>query len=170
MRALRTRYVGPDGTEDFFRSRIEARWAVFLDTLGLQWRYEWQGYDLGHGVYYLPDFWLPEAEFWVEVKGVFPTPGEQEKAALLCQQGKRPVLISWTDFRQDGGDTLYFYTDANGLFRSSQHFTFNEACGFLFAELDIVAACSAARQAKFDGKKRHEQVSTQFISASQYLY
>ncbi len=41
-----------------FRSRLEARWAVFLDALGVKWEYESEGYYLGDGIYYLPDFRL----------------------------------------------------------------------------------------------------------------
>ena len=50
-----------------FRSRLEARWAVFFDQFGLRWEYEREGYDLD-GVRYLPDFWLPELRMHVEVK------------------------------------------------------------------------------------------------------
>lgn len=50
-----------------FRSRLEARWAIYLDTVGLRWEYEKEGYDLG-GLRYLPDFWLPEVSAWAEVK------------------------------------------------------------------------------------------------------
>ena len=39
-----------------FRSRLEARWAVFFDALGVKWEYEPEGFDLGGGIYYLPDF------------------------------------------------------------------------------------------------------------------
>lgn len=42
-----------------FRSRLEARWAVFFDDLGIDWEYENEGYDLGEFGWYLPDFWLP---------------------------------------------------------------------------------------------------------------
>ena len=53
-----------------FRSRLEARWAVFFDSLRIPWRYEEQGYRIGERKRpYLPDFWLPEAGAWVEVKG-----------------------------------------------------------------------------------------------------
>lgn len=52
-----------------FRSRLEARWAVFFDHVGLKWEYEPQGYELPSGGRYLPDFWLPESQFHVEVKG-----------------------------------------------------------------------------------------------------
>lgn len=55
-----------------FRSRLEARWAVFFDTLGMKWIYEPDGYTIGpieDRIPYLPDFWLPTEEVWVEVKG-----------------------------------------------------------------------------------------------------
>jgi hypothetical protein len=52
-----------------FRSRLEARWAVFFDQLTIRWEYEAQGYELPSGARYLPDFWLPDENFAVEVKG-----------------------------------------------------------------------------------------------------
>lgn len=39
-----------------FRSRLEARWAVFFDALHVPYEYEPEGFDLGNGLYYLPDF------------------------------------------------------------------------------------------------------------------
>lgn len=60
----------------YFRSRLEARWALFYDQLGIQYVYEREGFDLGEGLWYLPDFWLPEQEIFVEVKPVFPEPGD----------------------------------------------------------------------------------------------
>ena len=53
MKAIETRYHGYR-----FRSRLEARWAVFFDRLGLTWDYEAQGYVLPGDIYYLPDFKL----------------------------------------------------------------------------------------------------------------
>lgn len=49
------------------RSRLEARWAVFFDTLGIQWQYEAEGYQTPHGNY-LPDFYLPELNYLFEIK------------------------------------------------------------------------------------------------------
>lgn len=51
-----------------FRSRLEARWAIFFDTMGIEWEYEKEGYDLGNGTRYLPDFWLATYDAWLEVK------------------------------------------------------------------------------------------------------
>ena len=41
-----------------FRSRLEARWAVFFDALGIEYQYESEGFDVS-GTWYLPDFFLP---------------------------------------------------------------------------------------------------------------
>lgn len=40
-----------------FRSRLEARWAVFFDALGIKWEYEPEAFALPSGNY-LPDFRL----------------------------------------------------------------------------------------------------------------
>jgi hypothetical protein len=74
-----------------FRSRLEARWAVFFDALGVAWDYELQGFDLG-GVRYLPDFWLSTVRMWAEVKPVPFTPEEVRKCELLADASERPVL------------------------------------------------------------------------------
>lgn len=73
IKAIETRYAGCR-----FRSRLEARWAVLFDTLGIRWEYEREGYscsprlsDLGGDtdkINYLPDFWLPDHELHGEVK------------------------------------------------------------------------------------------------------
>jgi hypothetical protein len=82
-----------------FRSRTEARWAVFLDLAYIPFRYEYEGFDLG-GTWYLPDFWLPENQCWFEVKGSMPTEAEREKAQQLAAGTGHPVVIF-------GGDVWY---------------------------------------------------------------
>lgn len=67
MKAIETRYKGYR-----FRSRTEARWAVFFDALQLPWKYEPEGFELGDGLRYLPDFVVtyPDCgDVWFEVKG-----------------------------------------------------------------------------------------------------
>lgn len=53
-----------------FRSRLEARWAVFFDELGIEWEYEPEGFVLPDGELYLPDFWLRTCGAWFEIKPV----------------------------------------------------------------------------------------------------
>lgn len=45
-----------------FRSRLEARWAVFFDAMGIEWEYEPEGFALDDGTNYLPDFFLPNVK------------------------------------------------------------------------------------------------------------
>jgi hypothetical protein len=56
-----------------FRSRLEARWAIILNQLGIAWEYEPEAIVIeGYGesdFSYLPDFYLPAADAFLEVKG-----------------------------------------------------------------------------------------------------
>ena len=72
-----------------FRSRLEARWAVFFDALGVKYEYEPEGFDLGDGIYYLPDFRVQcygtrgncgnnPFDLYIEVKGKM-RPEDEEK-------------------------------------------------------------------------------------------
>jgi hypothetical protein len=86
IQAIETTYQGYR-----FRSRLEARWAVFFDALGMEWQYEKEGYNLGQEGYYLPDFWLPYESgepgwgHWVEIKPLAPTDSECRKLAALAK-------------------------------------------------------------------------------------
>lgn len=51
IKAIETEYNGYK-----FRSRLEARWAVFFDALGVEYEYEPEGFELPSGKRYLPDF------------------------------------------------------------------------------------------------------------------
>lgn len=62
IKAIETVYKGYR-----FRSRLEARWAVFFDALGIEYQYEVEGFEF-EGSRYLPDFWLPQFEVWAEIK------------------------------------------------------------------------------------------------------
>lgn len=66
IKAIETEYNGYR-----FRSRLEARWAVFFDAMGIKYEYEPEGYEYWDGEFkWLPDFRLPEENgLLVEVKG-----------------------------------------------------------------------------------------------------
>ena len=87
IRPIETRYKGYR-----FRSRLEARWAVFFDALWVEWEYEKEGYDLGDAGCYLPDFWIhykagpwPDAGEWIEIKPCEPDTVERRKMACLVE-------------------------------------------------------------------------------------
>jgi hypothetical protein len=70
MKAIETDYDGY-----LFRSRLEARWAVFFKEMGITYKYEPRTFDLPKYGWYVPDFWLqvpwldlPDYGWYVEVK------------------------------------------------------------------------------------------------------
>lgn len=87
IKAIQTPYNGY-----LFRSRLEARWAVFFDACGVEYEYEPEGYDLGNGQMYLPDFLLHGVDgrdcgdIFVEVKGQM-TDIDAEKIIRFAQLG-----------------------------------------------------------------------------------
>jgi len=64
MKAIKTKYNGYE-----FRSRLEARWAVFFTELNIAWEYELEGFENGQ-TRYLPDFYLPDYDLWIEIKPI----------------------------------------------------------------------------------------------------
>ena len=68
-----------------FRSRLEARWALFFDEMEIKYEYEKEGFDLGTVGWYLPDFWLPEFQIWVEIKPELDERKDYENARLKCR-------------------------------------------------------------------------------------
>lgn len=90
-----------------FRSRLEARYAVLFDALGVRWEYEKDDHVLPNGVRYLPDFWLPEQDCWIEIKGQWPSSQEERKAELLALKTKKNVYIFFGDIWIPGTPESY---------------------------------------------------------------
>lgn len=88
IKAIETIYDGHR-----FRSRAEARWAVFFNAVGWRYEYEKEGYDL-QGTWYLPDFFLPDIGYWLEVKGGEPTNEEVELCGRLVEATSHPCLLA----------------------------------------------------------------------------
>lgn len=107
--AIQTTYKGYR-----FRSRLEARWAVFLDAIGEPWEYEKEGYALESGPY-LPDFWLTNMSIWLEIKPEEPTGVELKRCtdlayatgyAVMIGKGiplERPLFVFCYDANENGG-------------------------------------------------------------------
>lgn len=77
-----------------FRSRLEARWAVYFDTLGLKWEYEIDGYDLGKWGWYLPDFYLTQVRSFAEVKpSDYRMEDDYGKYAEFVKRTEREIII-----------------------------------------------------------------------------
>jgi hypothetical protein len=101
IKAIETQYKGYR-----FRSRLEARWAVFFDALGLRWEYETEGFELGVYGRYLPDFWLPDQSCWIEIKP--ENVGFHEKCyALVRVTGKHLLLVGGQPWLGEYGIVFY---------------------------------------------------------------
>lgn len=89
LKAIDTEYGGR-----LYRSRLEARWAVFFDAMKIRYEYEAEGYNLD-GLYYLPDFYLPDLKVYVEIKPARELEEVELDKVLRLQQtsGKRVLLI-----------------------------------------------------------------------------
>lgn len=92
IKAIETHYKGYR-----FRSRLEARWAVFFDACGYNWDYEVEGFNLD-GIFYLPDFKIEVKDtngdvniFWFEVKS---------SISLMTDDEWRKV-IAFSNYAQD---------------------------------------------------------------------
>jgi hypothetical protein len=88
IRALITTYAGCK-----FRSRAEARWALFFDAVGIRFQYEFEGFLIRAGAY-LPDFWLPELRLFFEVKGDEPSGEERAKCAEVAIASECDMLLA----------------------------------------------------------------------------
>jgi len=135
MKAIETVYNGYR-----FRSRLEARWAVFYDVLGIKWEYEKEGYDLGSGIYYLPDFYIPHLDCWIEIKGQC-TPIDNKIFELFSEQSEKKVYLFIGEIPNP--DTLECsgppYNENNSAYiLGDLHYVWCECpdCGFVGIEFD----------------------------------
>lgn len=87
MKVIQTFYKG-----FHFRSRLEARYAVMFDAAGLEWVYEPEGYELPSGRY-LPDFYIPKWDAFVEIKGKPPGHLEFQKCYELSVAADKLVIL-----------------------------------------------------------------------------
>jgi len=80
IKAIETNY---DGYR--FRSRLEAKWAVFFNAIGLEYEYEMEGFEMGE-IRYLPDFYIPKLDRWFEIKGHLLSEAEIQKCEEFCHR------------------------------------------------------------------------------------
>ncbi len=76
-----------------FRSRLEARWAIFFEALGVPYECNPEGFLTSDGLRYEPSFWLPVQECWVDadrcVGHALPHTAASAVAAETCS----PIYI-----------------------------------------------------------------------------
>jgi hypothetical protein len=100
MRPIRTKFQRVS-----FPSLNEARWACCWNVLGIPWVSQPQGFNLGHGVGYLCDFYLPTWDCYAEVKSDgAPLDVPIAKCRALARESKTMTLLI---VGAPGGNTYY---------------------------------------------------------------
>lgn len=103
IKAIETQYKGYR-----FRSRLEARWAIYFDVFNINWTYEREGFQLDYYCadgcchtqeWYLPDFYLPEIDLFIEIKPFKPQQSEMSKVMGMAMHKRVLVIL--------GDDMLY---------------------------------------------------------------
>lgn len=93
-----------------FRSRLEARWAVLFEVMGIEWDYEPVGFALSNGVCYLPDFLLHDiagcgySDIYVEVKGRM-TGADYEKIQMFSHD--KPIYLVGNHWNHSSQEEWY---------------------------------------------------------------
>lgn len=150
-----------------FRSRLEARWAVFFDALGIKYEYEPEGYRLPSGKIYLPDFRVQcygtrgecgkhPFDLYIEVKGKMTTEDAEkikefasfktikEENRWTHEVPQNPILIVTNIPAQNCSSNsmaLAAYEEMNGI----DIYPFN----YQLIDGDYFAAYPAGRDGKF---------------------
>lgn len=110
-----------------FRSRLEARTAVFLDHASCRYEYEVEGYQLSDGRRYLPDFYLPDDKYYVEVKGYSDHLVDDLKKAeaFVCEAKTALIIISEIPYDAESEGLYLFpslsYSAKNGGIVENHH-------------------------------------------------
>jgi len=162
IRAIETTYNGYH-----FRSRLEARWAVFFDALGIEFWYEPEGYEFD-GVRYLPDFYLPQVGMLAEVKPERLTASERRKAEGLCMHLNKHIIMlvgppdfkvydclwKWADEEILPDDVLLDIDYHGRKYYEDEHRLFNSCMGSWTTSENFTKryrdAIYASREARFD--------------------
>jgi hypothetical protein len=147
MKAIETMY-----RQYRFRSRLEARWAVFFDALGVKWQYEPEGYVLDDGTPYLPDFLTEDfigtdqipMPTWFEIKSTADNGNEADRRmAALVRESKVNGFLCFGD-PLEGKIVFYVPNDemSNGVTRCPIDLS--------RAGEETIAAARLARSARFE--------------------
>jgi hypothetical protein len=161
IKAIETKYKGHN-----FRSRLEARWAVFFENANIVWEYEKEGFVLSNGDQYLPDFWIPIQPqdehpgygYFVEIK-VVVTPDSLKKAEVLASDSGHVVYLIngepgtyrlWKWYRDGSLTYENVYVDLDCPFFENHMFTTANKYDDCCEHGDIWSAIEIARLARFE--------------------
>jgi len=118
IRAKPTKYCGVR-----FRSQLEAKYTTLFNMFDEPWTYESRFFKLPTANY-LPDFFMPRLQIWIEVKGITPNAREVKLCEELSFKDERPVALAfgWPFCRVPYQPGLWVY--ANGVWHKNTYFAF----------------------------------------------
>jgi hypothetical protein len=163
IKAIETEYKGYK-----FRSRLEARWAVFFDTLGIDWVYEVEGFNVQGFGWYLPDFYLPHVKQFCEVKPEYIEHDNElynKLKAFVKTTGFEIVLLNgtpdcvfykyfWTLTNGNIATDLEFISDHHQYYTKEKRFYSSPGTDSPYKEQivgpEYIDAVNAARSARFE--------------------
>lgn len=141
-----------------FRSRTEARWAVFFDVLGVEYLYEHEDFEV-KGRRYLPDFFLPDlmpGGCFAEVKHRF-SGFERQLCVDLCEVYSVPVILLVDHPSINPTPVLIFEHGEVVEYKGVIHGAYRKSIWFEPAAYDATVlgqnyldAVEAAREARFE--------------------
>lgn len=80
-------------TDKWYRSNYEVYVARYLKSLSAKWEYETVSLRLGSATY-TPDFYLPEKDLFIEVKGLWAS-SSKKKFHMAVAAGYNMILLPW---------------------------------------------------------------------------
>lgn len=82
------------------RSGYEVMYAIILENRGVEWQYEPKLFKLQNGMRYTPDFYLPQTNEWIDVKGRL-TEKHKLKHQIFQEMGNKLTLIFIEDIQRE---------------------------------------------------------------------
>ena len=160
--------------EILYRSRIEAKWAVFFDSLGVEYEYEPYYEEVGtdHVTYnYLPDFYLPNQEIFLEIKPGIPVELEKRKAAFWCKDIQDIIILfninPPTDKLENGW--LFHFPNIKKIPIIMKYYWWGECpkCGHIdIAEYAYITSCGCFSPEYYNDLYIKEEISGKNLSKS----
>lgn len=149
-----------------FRSKLESKTAQALDNIGIAYEYEPEGYKLSNGMWYRPDFYLPDVNQFIECKGKMEGT-DIAKIIGLVEDTSLPVLaISYTNAML----CMRYWNDPDGEIVTHSRFLVLGECvvcrNRFFLSAEDTYQCPAC--GAHDGK--HSLIGLENIESGQQLF
>lgn len=90
------------------RSGYEVMYALILEKENIEWEYEPQRFKLADGLRYTPDFYLPEKDLWIDVKGQI-TEKHKKKHNLFRKLGHNLDLVLIDELKERLGISYHIF-------------------------------------------------------------